>query len=214
MKRFAQCLAIVPLLACLAACGSATREPDATRASAHAATTAAAQTSTVKHAMSPRGYLIFDGDTDSDDEPHQGVRPDDDDDRALLNAYGGLAGQAETQAVAAVVKRYYAAAAAGDGMEVCALLYSSLAAGLGEDSSKAGAPETAGCAASANGLLAQEHDRLSADDVATMTVISVHAKGGLALALVGFRTQPEGEILLRREGHAWKLDALLDSEVP
>lgn len=164
--------------------------------------------------MSTRGYLIFDGDKDSDDEPHQGFRPDDDDDRNLLAAYGGKASTAVTDAVAAVVKRYYAAAAAGNGTTVCALLYSTLAAGLGEDSSQTEGQSNGSCAASADRLIAQQDRQLSADDVPTMTVIEVHSKGDFALALVGFKAQPEREILLQREGNSWKLAALLDSEVP
>jgi len=46
-----------------------------------------------------------------------------------------------------------------------------------------------------------------------MVVISVHAKGNLGLAVLGFRRVPESEILVEREGSSWKIDALFDSEM-
>ena len=112
-----------------------------------------------------------------------------------------------------LVKSYYAAAAAGDATKACSLLVASFAAGLATSQVQS-APGTRGtCSASMSRLLRQLHQRLVADDIATMMVTSVHVKGKVGLAALGFRTMPEGEILVEREGHVWKIDALLDGEM-
>ena len=41
-----------------------------------------------------------------------------------------------------------------------------------------------------------------------------HVNGAAALVTLGFRTVPEREIILQREGGAWKIDALFDSPLP
>ncbi|HTA15893.1 MAG TPA: hypothetical protein VK781_13640 [Solirubrobacteraceae bacterium] len=126
-----------------------------------------------------------------------------------MAAYGGEASEADTRAVTAVIRKYYAAAAAEDGQAACQLLYSSLATGLAEGVGGGGKT----CPAAISVLFKQQHSHIVADDVPTMVVISVHAKGNLGLAVLGFRRVPESEILVEREGSSWKIDALFDSEM-
>jgi hypothetical protein len=166
-------------------------------------------------ALTPAGaYLKVDGDSDSDDEKHTGRRPDDDDDRDLLAPYPNTPGQAERRAITTLVKSYYIAAAAQDGTKACVLLDASLATGLGEGADQPGQSKDNRCVASMSHLFKEEHQRLAADEVATMSVTSVHVKDGLGLALLGFRKMPEGEMFIEREGHTWKIGALFDSEPP
>jgi hypothetical protein len=197
------------------ACGSAGKSsPTSAEVSSNSAALGASAT-TAAHGVAPGGYLHEDGDKDIDDN---GVRPPArlDDDRVLLDQYGGEASDADRQAVTAVVKGYYAAAAAGEATKACSLLYSSLAAGLaapGQGSGQARSADEA-CAAGVAPLYEQQHAHLVADDVSTMAVSAVRVKGDLGLAVIGFRTQPQGEILVERERGAWKVDALFDSEMP
>jgi hypothetical protein len=191
------------IAACLMACGSSSRSPSGgTRSSG----TTVASTS----AAPPGGYIKDDGDKDGDD-PH----PTDpgQDDQSLLATYGHRASTSAAHTISALVKHYYAAALAGDGAQACALLDAGLAAGLisSQSQTKRGA---GACAAAVAPLLAQQHQHLLAEDPATMTVTGVYVNGNLGLALLGFRDSPETDIVVEREGHAWKIGALIDSNVP
>jgi hypothetical protein len=173
-------------------------------------------TSTVPEtaAMMAGGYLKADGDGDNDDENGHQRKGTVNDDEATLAEYGRAVGAAELREIEAIVKRYYAAAAAaGDGATACSLLSSSLAAALaGQGQSAQSGP--AACAAAASKVFTQQHQHFASEEVATMVVTSVHVKGQFGLAALGFHAVPEGKILLQRQGRAWKLGALLDSEMP
>jgi hypothetical protein len=155
------------------------------------------------------GYLKEDGDNDGDEgSPGRKYVQDD---KRVLATYGGRARPATARAIAALVRRYYAASLAADGASACALLDASLAKALAAQS---GAPRSpAACAAALSPLLAQEHQHVLSEDPATMTVIGVYANGVIGLALVGFRNAPESDLLLAREAHAWKIDSLFDDLV-
>ncbi|MGA9876674.1 MAG: hypothetical protein WBQ21_12790 [Solirubrobacteraceae bacterium] len=158
-------------------------------------------------------YLKKDGDKDFDDDgPQKKVHTNDD--AVLLAASGGEPGERTKQAITAVVKRYYAAAAAEDGATACSLLYSTLANAVASSQTVTASAGGKTCAAAMSLLYKQQHVQLAADNVATMLVTGVHVKGNLGLAVLGFRTMPEGEILVELEGGAWKIDSLLDSLMP
>ena len=173
-----------------------------------------ARSATARATAATRGYVRGDGDVGGDDGPNgddHGVRE-----------YGREGTAAERRAVTAVVKRYYAAAAARDAVEVCALIYSKIA-----DSSNFNAvvPEEyraapgssifrgKRCAQVEALLLEPDHQQLVAES-ATVQVTSVRVAGAHGLALLGFRSIAERMIPMQREGSTWKIDALLDSEVP
>jgi hypothetical protein len=42
----------------------------------------------------------------------------------------------------------------------------------------------------------------------------VRVKADLGLAVIAFKTTPESEIVLEREGHTWKIDALFGGYMP
>jgi hypothetical protein len=165
-------------------------------------------------AASISDYLKYDGDRDNDDD--RGYRGNkENDDKTLLAKYGHLADLPTTRSVTVMVKSYYAAAAADDGRKACILLDTSLTVGLTQATSQSAQDNTGhACASSMAVFFTRQHQQLVADDVATMTVINVHVTGKVGLAVLGFRTMPEGEIILSREGHAWKINALLDSVMP
>lgn len=213
--RLAGCTRLLPALVSLAilctglgACGNAT--VPTSRQSTDTTGAYKGSPSTVSRTTASGAYLKNDGDKDSDDVKHRGTLPDDHDDHELLAPYGPEADRAERHAVAIVVKRYYEAAAAGDGVQACALLDKQLAEGLVE----AGQAARTGCATSLTRLFAEDRKQLAAEKVATMVVTGVHVKGDLGIALLGFSAAPESEILVEREGRAWKLGALFGAVIP
>lgn len=192
-RRLAAALAGTLLALGALACGSS-GTPQSAGGGSSSATTAGA-------------YLKEDADNDGDD-PHVSHRGQDD--QEFLASYGPKASPAATRAIASILRSYYSASAAGEGASACALLNTALAAAIAKEQSPAAAGADA-CAAAIAPLLAQQHRHLLAEDPATMTVIAVYARGGLALAALGFRNSPESDILLTRAGNIWKIDALYDS---
>lgn len=190
----------------LTACGNSSGSASRT---SFDAITAAGDTSSGKVASttSSGGFSKSDGDKDNDDDPH-GNRSVENDDRALLVSYGSDVSGPDMQAVTTLVKSYYTAATAEDGAKACALLSPSLAAGVagGPGRSADGANS---CASTVAALFKQQHNQLLADDVATMGVTEVRAKGNLGLAVLGFKRMPEGEVLIERDAGVWKIDSLL-----
>ncbi len=197
MRRSLALPATVLLSLTAIACG-ASQPTQSTTPRAHRATVSTAQ---------PGGYSKNDGDEDFDDTRQYHGSPANDD-LALLASYGPRASPAVARAVTSLVKRYYAASAAGNGAAACALLTANLAGGLATGQGQTGQGENHTCAATISLLLAQQHQQLLSENVATMTVTAVHVKGNLGLAVLAFKTTPESEIVLEREGHTWKIDAL------
>jgi hypothetical protein len=208
-----------PLIALLglsvSACGGAgKRTSSASQSPSGASVTGGAATSTASRIEPTGGYLR--GDDDTDETNHK-----DEDDHGARN-YGHAASAADRRAIAALVKRYYATGVAGDGAAACALIYSGLAKSpnLGEAAEAAyppapGVPPLRGesCARIMSLLFKEDHQRLAAD-IEGIEVTSVRVKGSRGLALLGFRTAPERQIPVRRERGTWKIEALLDKELP
>jgi hypothetical protein len=165
------------------------------------------------HGGSATGYLKNDGDKDFDDAEHDRGNPEGDA-SALFAPFGHRASPADAQAVTRLVRSYFAASAADDGAKACSLLAASLARGVGPDPGRSTGGVRSGCAASMSLLLEQQHRQLIAEDVATMVVTRVHVKGNLGVAALGFRRVPESEILVEREAHTWKIDALFAGDMP
>jgi hypothetical protein len=197
----------------VAACGGTGKGAGSTsQLSSNAAGTGGARTKTASNAARAGNYLKSDGDTDIDDTNHQIEAPESDD-TLFLAAYGKKAGQAEKRAVAVVLERYYAAAAADDGAKACPLLYSSLATALVEDQGQSPRSSSKTCAAVLSKLFTQQHARLAAENTATMVVIDVRVKSNYGLAVLGFKAAPVSQMILARERGAWKIDGLFDSQL-
>lgn len=194
------------------ACGGASKSPGSTSPTSPTSGSTDSSTTTVASSAESSGYLKNDGDNDNDDLRHP-VKAENDD-RMLLVTYGHKADPADTRSVTTLVKSYYAASTAGEGMKACSLLYSSLAVGLADGQGQSAGGATDACAKPMSLLLKQQHQRLAVEDASTMTVIGVYVKGDVGLVVLGFRASPESEIIVEREGHTWKIDALFDSDVP
>ena len=199
-------LALLPVtLLVFAASGCG--ETDATASSRSTSTRDASPTQTAPVG----GYLKLDADADTDDERSR-VRTGADE-QPLLRSYGPRASSAEARAIAALVKSYYAVSAAGDAAHACLLLTSTLAEGLATDPGQPGGGRQ-GCAGPMSALLRQQHSRFVAEGLSTMVIVAVHVKGDFGLAVLGFRATPESQIVLQREGGAWKIGALFGSYMP
>jgi hypothetical protein len=200
VKGLLALLTIVLLSVVVLACGDAgSGTGPASPLPSNSGVTRRGQTSS--SSTSSHDFLQSDGDKDKDESSHPSRRLDDD--VSFFASYGSEASGAVEKTVALAVKRYYAAAAAEDGARACQLVAFGLASGFGH----------ASCASGLSLLFRQHHAQLVAEDVATMVIISVHLKGDLGVAELGFRAMPRSEILIARERGAWKVDALFESEV-
>lgn len=194
----------------LPACGSShvvDSQRSATTPAIAAATTKGTKSAKLSYTANGESYLKYDGDPDSDDHPGTGPSTDD---QETLVAYGHPAKPADRQAITTVVRAYYAAALAADGSKGCSLLQSGLASDVAEEQGRPGAT----CATALSALFEQEHQHLAGEEVATMAITGVYAQGNAGSVTLGFHSAPEAEIVLAREGRAWKVDALFDSELP
>ena len=121
-----------------------------------------------------------------------------------------------------MVKRYYAAAVAGQGSTACALLAARIASS--KDFAKVVPPEyvpAAGsstlrgksCAQVAELLFNVDHQELAAG-AASVQVSSLSIQGSHGLAALVYTTMPEREIPMDREHGTWRIGGLVDIEMP
>jgi len=218
---------ITALCLFLAGCGGASY--DARQASTSSATSS--------RAVPPSSSLT--GDYDGDDDPgeklsrndgdNDDARPTDQDNDSDSNGksyfdsdddsvrrFGHAASTADRKAVVSLVKRYFAAAAAEDGMTACSLLASAFAKSLPETLGGAGGPpyaRGATCAAVTSGIFAHYHRQIAAH-AATLEVPGVRVEGAEAMVVLAFRGLPGRSTRVAREHGVWRVDSLLDIELP
>ncbi len=157
-------------------------------------------------------YAKMDGDKDND----IGAAEDDTNNNLALN-FGQAASTTDRSAITALVKRYYAIALAGNAIKGCSMLFSTLAEAAAEDYGVPGGPEYArgakNCQQVLSGVFRFYHARLAAE-VPKLSVTRVRLKGRQGYAILSFAPFPEREISVDREGHAWKIGAFVDNELP
>lgn len=198
-KRLAGLLVITLLCVGFDACGDASKD---VRSSSHTA-------------LKPTTTAAMSGAIVSNPTPHPTAKPDNDGDGDNGNdddRWGSAASSTDRRAVVALVKRYYAVAAAGDGAQGCALIYSLLAEEIPElYGEPPGPPSLRGgtCAVVMSKVYRQKHRQLVAK-VAMIDVIGVRVKRLRGLALLRFKGGPERDIPVHREHRAWRIAALLD----
>jgi hypothetical protein len=133
----------------------------------------------------------------------------------------GFAGHPATAtdraAIAALTRRYYAAAAARDGARACSMLYSPLSESIAENYGTAGGPEydrgTTTCAAAATGVF-HHYRALLAVETSRLQVMLVLVKEREAVAELGFGARlPRRELLFTREGRVWRVAVVRDREL-
>jgi hypothetical protein len=131
-----------------------------------------------------------------------------DGDDADTLVYGQTAGATDRQAITAVVKRYYAAATAGDGQRACAMIIPSLVKAVPEDYGQLGPSYLRGgktCQAVMARLFSHFHSELTAPVAVTGALVN----GDHALALLGSARMPASYITLQRQRGGWTINALL-----
>jgi hypothetical protein len=183
-------LSIALLLVCVTACGGASQ-------SAHGRRSPSAV------AESPQPKDSNDGDDDA-----QG-----DDDMPVM-AYGRPAGHEEERKITELLRHYYAAAAAANGVRVCSLLFSRVAEEAPEEYGQSGGPGALGgktCVSVISELFKRRHRRQVAES-STFAMTGVRVLGGNGLALLRFAGSPGPfEIEVRRETGKWKIMELIAS---
>jgi hypothetical protein len=146
-------------------------------------------------------------DADGDKDKNNNNRYDSDDN------FGHEASTTDKLAVTSLVKRYYAAAAEGDGTKACLLISSILAESVAEEYGRLPALRGDSCAAVMSKLLEWHRQELAAD-VARLRVTKVQVDGSQGWVLLSFGRRYERRMLVHRDSGAWKIDALLDIKVP
>ncbi len=149
-------------------------------------------------------------DADGDNDRLGGGRDPDKDQTLSL---GPAAGAADRHALTALVKHYYALAAAGDGAGACALLYAPMAESVAEElGSGDGSPALRGktCAQVASKLFARRHGEL-ARQFASLEVGEMQVKGNRGFVRVRVTGPTEHQVAVHREGGIWKMNVLLDT---
>jgi hypothetical protein len=188
------------------ACGSSTGTQSASH-TASSVSTANASSNT----SPPTDFRAVDGDRDND----VGAPYDDKNNNRDLN-FGRAANASDRRAVTALVKRYYAAALAEDGTGACSMIYSTLAEAVPEDYGQVPGPlymrGAKTCPAALVLMFKHFHMQLAAE-VPKLVVTRVRLIERHGFAFLGFGTLPERKIDIAREGHAWKIDGIIDSEL-
>ncbi len=165
------------------------------------------------------GRLDRDGDVDGEGGEEAagqrgGLADGDDSD---LREYARSASAAETHAVAALVRRYLAAAAAADGRQACSMVLASTARTVASAlAGPGGQPYARGrdCAEVLSSIFRFYHAQL-ATEARLLRVVKLGLKGeeGLAvLAATPVTAFPIRIMAVRRVDGAWKIEGVLDRE--
>lgn len=197
------------------ACGGKTAHK-ATAARSRAVSSSVNTAAATRRALAPSSgassndFTKIDRDKDNDNSSY-----DDANNEETLN-FGRAAEAPDKRAVTALVKRYYRAALARDGASACTMLYSTLAESAPEDYGEYGASYLKGaksCPAVLDKTFEFFHRQIAAES-ASLQVARVRLKERHGIAVLRFRKLPEREIAVKQEGHGWRIDALLDGELP
>jgi len=155
--------------------------------------------------------LVSGRDADGDvDTFGQGGRYDTDNDAIL--GWAPPASGADRKAIVSLIRRYYGAAAAGNGAAACSMLDPLVAEGYVEEHRGKGPIVLQGedCTQVMSKLFEQSHRGL-VEDVAAFRVTVVQRRGNRALALLDFSPTRLLQVMVRRSEGVWRMDVPLDS---
>jgi hypothetical protein len=218
MTRLLTAAATALLAAWLCACGGASTKTGTTTATSAttSAVTTAATIAASKKAAAAVPPAPLDSSVDADKDNDIGA-PYDDTSNGNQFAFGHAAAPSERRAIAALVKRYYANALAGNGARGCTMIYSTLAEAAPEDDGReADAPAfsrgATSCAEVLSDLYRHYRPQLAAE-VPKLVVTAVRLEEHHGWAYLRFGKLPERRISVQREGHLWKLSQIYDEEL-
>jgi len=234
MKSLLALSTVALIVVGIGACGETDKEMTSTARTQSGSRTVIRTTRGVSGAVPSEQSLLGDGDADNPDdidgdgtaeyndgsEDHdkdsmtaESYDYADKDDEEVLN-YGHPTDTADRQAITAIVKHYYAAAANGDGAMACPLIAPSLAKSIPEAYGGGSGPSYLRggrtCQAVMSALFKHVHDKLTGH----LQVTAVRISGKQAEALLGSTTMPASEIALQDEHGGWKIEALLSHSLP
>ncbi len=209
MKASPLTVAAIAACICAAGCGGSGRGTIGDASATETATVSTVPTDTTPAPLQAKA----DSDHDNDLSAAEG---DDRNNNSTLD-FGHEADAAETRTITALIKRYYAAAYAENGAQACSMLYSTLEEAVPEDygQSPPGPHYMSGtsCPAVLTLLFKHFHPQLALEypklAVARVRLVEHHG-----IVILRFGALPERQISVAREGHVWRLDELLDDEVP
>ena len=127
--------------------------------------------------------------------------------------YGGQADEAAKSDIAAAVKDFYAAKAAGDAARACALLAGVTREALVETMARSSAVKGKDCAAIVGRLLTGQEPGYR-ERIKGVEVTGARVSGDRGLALIDIEAIPEEVIPVRRESGSWRVAAIAGSEIP
>ena len=213
MKSLLALAGVALLCICITACGGSSKNADSTTTSTSTKPLAEKSPSTVPTETTPATPQTK---ADADKDNDVGAPYDDKQNNSVLD-FGHEANASYTRTVTALIKRYYAAAYAENGARACSLIYSTLAESVPEDYGQSppgpGYMSGTSCPAVLTLLFKHFHPQLVIEypklRVARVRLVEHHG-----LAVLSFGSLPERQIPVAREGHTWKVEALLDSEIP
>jgi hypothetical protein len=200
---------------CLAACGSA--DKGASPSTHDSAASTAAKTVAVSTVPSHAPPAPVQTKTDADKDNDSGAIAADEKNNSSVLDLGHAASASDQRAIAALIKRYYAAALAENGAKACSMLYSTIAESVPEDYgiSPPSQPYMRGttCPAVLTLLFKHYHPQIALE-YPKLEVARVRLVEHQGIAVLHFGALPERQISVGREGHTWKLKALLDGAMP
>lgn len=219
---------IVVLCVAVAACGGASRPVEKS------------STSTADAAITVPPSMSVTGDYDSDDDPGEKHRRDDGDNDDIIGSkdrdndtdsngksyfdrdddsvlrFGHAADAADTKAIVRLVKRYFAAATAKDGEKACSMLTGAFVRSVPETVGGVSGPPYArgkSCAEVLSGIFVHYHRQLAAHNP-SLKVAVVRLAGREGLVALAFRRLPGRSMRVERVNGTWRIDSLLDVELP
>jgi hypothetical protein len=138
-----------------------------------------------------------------------------DSDDGLILSYGHSASASDTRAIAAIVERYYSAAATGNGAQACSMMVPAFGAAVAEDYGRGSAgPSYLRGATTCRAVMSLLFEHLHANLAGALAVTGVRVKGDTAYAFIGSRTMPASYIVAQRGVSGWKFTALLGEALP
>jgi hypothetical protein len=152
-------------------------------------------------------------DPDSDGPTRASYRFPDADDRSTF-AYGHRPGGEERRRLAAIVRRYYGLAAAGDGAGACAMLEPSLAGTVAQDYGRAPGPRYLRGSDSCKVVMSRLFRHVGKSLSEAIRVVDVGVQGRDAQVIFSSRQLPASMIDLARYGSSWRLRDLLGGAIP
>jgi hypothetical protein len=208
MKQLLALLAAALLAVYACSCGDSSKNTNAADSTSHTAPTGTSAAASI-----PPATVETNADADKDNDA--GTVGEDTRNNRIPN-FGHAADTSDLRAITSLVKRYYAAALTEDGAKACSLLYSTLAEAIPEDYS--GTPGVSymhgakTCAEAMTLLFKHYHPQLVLE-VPKLQVHLVRLEQNHGVGLLSFGRLPERETSFLREGHVWKMTALLDREI-